>query len=950
MSLLVRLAVILAVLAPLSSGAQEIVDEPIGARDSLGLTLWRMGHDPARIQEFHQFLQARGVTAADLLSADELTPPVDAVQVLLDPELLPPDQLGGWVPDGDWLTSGAGDAGPTVAMPLHVPRAGLYRLWVRYYGWPTGTGVTSLRIYRAAGLTDPPVLNDEVYDYATETEGPAWHNVMVDLEAGDYVVKLGHVTRWWHAGKGPAGYLPRRIDCLYLTDAIWSEAPLDADLQDLRESASPHGIQRTVAAVLDEADRALWRQWRVRPASWEQAQTHPRLFELSREFWRSVVDALGREDYGADVPDYRTPVRQVVFDDRVNMVGNPVRIRRQVETLKADVSDRPLNYRYVWVDGGDFDQIEGGWYKEGSTLAGGYWDFGGTASTEVRVNHPGRYHAWVRYNNLKEYYAPWRATLTCGDQTITYTHDDRGYPSDWDRMGELEIREPGSVRIEITPLLFKSPGTYRRIYSIILMTDPNFVPTGSVRPPISREEYFERAAAHGAESGQAYLAWVFPEAYRVPVSQEVWDPGSWPGTPEQARDLTARLTLAQDSVGAVQVGLRSLRDMPLTLRVRCSPLWGPDGPVADRVAWRVVGFVPYGEGRQDWSPFVLLRRPAITVPPLSAAGLWLTVDSGGLVPGDYTGQVTLSADGLPDRVITLRVRVSPVRIRPARPVLVGGWTGPPEGEVYMADYQAHGMRIWYSEMSKAEMQRWGIRLLALPQWDADAEAIRARIARLKAMGLDYSDWIFTIMDEPTAGDEEGLKPFLDIARKIREVDPQARISFNPGEVATLATFKTLDPWCDFWLPYTIHRVYHPSEAEAKRAIFTVKPWMWYTTPCLWDKSPGLPAQLYDQIRSVPAQEGNCVGTAFFAFYYPFRDPWDTCYEYLPDAAVTVLPSRHGPVPTRVWEAIREAVQAADLALMVKDRAGGAADEPELKKLIAEGSTAELLQWLEQNGG
>jgi hypothetical protein len=246
------------------------------------------------------------------------------------------------------------------------------------------------------------------------------------------------------------------------------------------------------------------------------------------------------------------------------------------------------------------------------------------------------------------------------------------------------------------------------------------------------------------------------------------------------------------------------------------------------------------------------------------------------------------------------------------------------------------------------MQRRKVRLLALPEWATDESKARLRIERLRQLGLDYADWILTIRDEPTGADEVKLKPFLDIAKAIRQADPKARISFNPGDTASLATFKTLDPWCDFWIPYRHHVVYPPAEAAGKRAVFTVKPWMWYETPCLWDKSPALPRQLYDQVRQVPAQPGMCVGTGFFAFYYPFRDAWDTAYEHIPDVGVTVLPSRHGPVATRTWEAVREGIQHANLAMMVKERAGERASEPATKQLIDKGSVEELLAWLEKN--
>ena len=133
----------------------------------------------------------------------------------------------------------------------------------------------------------------------------------------------------------------------------------------------------------------------------------------------------------------------------------------------------------------------------------------------------------------------------------------------------------------------------------------------------------------------------------------------------------------------------------------------------------------------------------------------------------------------------------------------------------------------------------------------------------------------------------------------------------------------------------------------KWEIFHPKPWMWYTTPCLWDKTAREPG-----IRSMPSQNGNCVGVAFFALNYPWRDPWDAGYEHISDASTMgAVQSRHGPVATLVWEQIREASQEARLAMMVREALGvktfDEVTDPEMQRLIKTGSTEELLNWLEQ---
>jgi hypothetical protein len=148
------------------------------------------------------------------------------------------------------------------------------------------------------------------------------------------------------------------------------------------------------------------------------------------------------------------------------------------------------------------------------------------------------------------------------------------------------------------------------------------------------------------------------------------------------------------------------------------------------------------------------------------------------------------------------------------------------------------------------------------------------------------------------------------------------------------------------MPFYRHFVYHPKEAAAKKKIITSKPWMDYTTPCYYDKEPRFLSEMYRRIRAVPARGDQCMGTWFFALYYPWRDPWDAGYEHIKDVSVCILPSRLGPVPTMTWESIREGIQHADLAQMVKERA--AKDDKEAQKLVSSGSISHLLRWLENN--
>jgi hypothetical protein len=288
------------------------------------------------------------------------------------------------------------------------------------------------------------------------------------------------------------------------------------------------------------------------------------------------------------------------------------------------------------------------------------------------------------------------------------------------------------------------------------------------------------------------------------------------------------------------------------------------------------------------------------------------------------------------------VRVSAIEPAPEKPVIIGGYSGPPEGREYVEDYAAHKMRMgWYNWMpSKDRMRELGARLLMF------RGSPERRIRQAKELGLDYSDYAFAIKDEPSGKTEKKLKPFIDEAREIKAIDPEVRVCFNPGEAATLETFQILDPYCDLWMPYSNHRHYHPRTAPKKKPIFTVKPWLWYTTPCGFDAQPRMANHLYANIRSVPTQPGQCIGFSYFAFHYVFRHAWDTAHQYLGDASVVVLPSPHGPVPTMAWEATREAIEHADLARMVEERAG---EEDEVaRRLVGNGNIRKLIEWLEDH--
>ncbi len=159
-----------------------IVDEPLGARYSLGMTLWHMGHNPEMITRFHEWLKKSGQTPEKLLGPSRLKKPDSIIRVLVEPELLGEGKLNGWKINGDYITSWAGDAGPTVSIPVYIPKQGLYRFSILYYGRPNCRGVTFIKFYKSGKENLGPIFQqDALYDMPPDKEGPLWKDLLVDL-------------------------------------------------------------------------------------------------------------------------------------------------------------------------------------------------------------------------------------------------------------------------------------------------------------------------------------------------------------------------------------------------------------------------------------------------------------------------------------------------------------------------------------------------------------------------------------------------------------------------------------------------------------------------------------------------------------------------------------------------------------------------------------------------
>ena len=640
------------------------------------------------------------------------------------------------------------------------------------------------------------------------------------------------------------------------------------------------------------------------------------------------------------------------------MVANPRRIAEQAAALDGDVSAAVKPARHYLKNAGAADERTGGancdwWPQADKAVSGTYYNFAGELLYTQAVEPGHTYSFWVQFRDIG-FFEPWQIWASWRGDPATEVHwkrDQRNYPPDiqpqrsWVKVGEIRVPEGAAdpvIRWRVADLPWNGlqAVSYRWIHNFLITSDRDFNPQGTVMPPASAADYLARLARSGGRREDGVVCQIVGDQ---PL------PLDW--FPAEAAGLARSIHMPPDAFETFQIGMRSAVDEPVTVAVDCAKLEGPGGSHQGRVTWRVPAYVPHGGTRATWAAWCLLRRPYVTVPRFNVAAIHVQVDSAGLKPGDYTAVIRLAPRGrasgtaYPVREARVTVRVSPVAIAPRQPVLVHGYTMPPEGEAYLRDYRAHGLKVWCGPLlSKAEMRRRGMLMQQVRARSANDD-YRQLVADIEKAGLAPQDYYAIIWDEPSGATAAELGRFINAAEKIHALEPSLRRAFNPGEPAVLKTFELLDPLCEVWMPYDRHFIYHPNEAAAKTRIITAKPWMDYTTPCYGDKEPQTPAQVFAQIRRVPAAPGRCLGTWFFAVYYPFRDPWDAGYEHLRDVSVFVLPGKHGPVATFAWESVRAAIQAADLATMVKERARP--DDEQARALVRDGSAGDLLAWLER---
>ena len=796
---------------------------------------------------------------------------------------------------------------------VRVPEAGRYRLWARYWHLQGYHASFRARILPAEmsdyafswQVTSRGEWLNHRFDFAErgrkqpllsrkdEPTGFVWESTpLVELPGGEACLELAGCIH-----DGP--YTFRQVDCLVLwQDPLGVPVATAGPEQGALRSLSPRGFTTTPS----DATLERWGLWCLRPGVLPLRRV-PATVSRLWERWRRDLVARLADGSGTGLHQGRL-ARQVIFDERWNLIGTPAQIREETERLRAAARGPGVPW-YRVIEAESMREDIPGWTPENDSVSGGgvrmrahYCDGRAEASAQVEIPHPGRFRLWVHHSRIKAYTNIFQVRLEpvhAGAATETTVEtaygeepaDAGGYRMVW--TGKDVELTAGAYRVVLAKDRGKGPYGYRHVDRIMLIDGSDWVPEGLAEPNVSPGEI----RAWTGERRASLAVW---------RQEDLWQgfdmTASRPGEGDELMPESLTLSAASGETVSALLHLAN----PASEAVTLAP--SLDGSAAGRFSWRLVAYVL--SKRFGWQPMPLLHRRQVTVPPCCTASLWLTLNAAGMKPGRHHASLRLG-----DLDIGLVADVEPLDLSAAPWPLVGGWTRPYASRAAWETFSDVGINLIHGAMlPREEMSALGLKLfnvtLGSPE---DADAVREVVAATRAMGLAYTDWSWEVFDEPT---DKTADRWAVAAESVRNADRDVRLWCNPGDANVCRTeaVRTMAPFIDVFCPFINHFHGWPDAAHAAFVVTVGKTALFYTTPCSAEKAPHAPK---DMLRlGEEALRLGRHGWDFFCLknYYEYcNSPWDDVYAYHRDQAVSIYPGAwRQAISTRNLEALRESIR------------------------------------------
>ena len=474
----------------------------------------------------------------------------------------------------------------------------------------------------------------------------------------------------------------------------------------------------------------------------------------------------------------------------------------------------------------------------------------------------------------------------------------------------------------------------------------------SLRNDAERVRALAAASAALAPAG-SFVAWEFcPWAY--------FDPrGSLPAPESQTPKLEASICIGEYE--SLALNITNLCERTLDIRVLLLNEPAPEGlqplPLETCIELRRAVSVPeYGRGMVSDALPLLDQASAIAIASLESQQLWITVNATGLAAGTYAAHLRLkSIEPDPTEIrVPLELTVHDLALPRPRPLRFCMWSydGGPLGtdrpEV-LSELVEHGTTVFFGtcpdaqcdadgnltgpvdfaahDESVARLAPQGFLLFGSPQghvkgapflsepWrKAFVAYLRAWSAHMTGLGVDPKLWALYPYDEPSAPYSETTLNLVEVAKLIREADPQVLIYTDPTSGTTMESVDMYKELIDIWCPsyelltrlgpdllpvareYATEMWYYdaPGRAKTLSPLSHYRRWIWYA----WNQG--------------------FTGAGWWVFaHHGNADRWDgpnSTGNFYP----TAYDSPHGVVTSRRWEVTREAIEDYEYLCMLRE--------------------------------
>jgi hypothetical protein len=431
----------------------------------------------------------------------------------------------------------------------------------------------------------------------------------------------------------------------------------------------------------------------------------------------------------------------------------------------------------------------------------------------------------------------------------------------------------------------------------------------------------------------------------------------------------------EDETESAALNLFNLSDSPVTIRVESDTDWVTDAGESRRASevltLHEAVAVPTSVGAFSSDALPLLNQgQTMVVPAWGARQLWLNVMTGDLKPGTWRSALQLRTLELQPRLMTVDLEVT-VSARPmiaqADALKLCHWgyvqnsVLRDQPEAALADQIAHGTNVFVGLFyPKAEYDANGdlvgeidyaahdayvrehtphgmilffnyMHALRGPK-DASEEAqrkahitwLRAWVAHLAELGVEYEDFALYPIDEPGLRDGVLIEAFIKYGKLAREADPKLLVYQDPVRDASLEDLKRMAPYTDIWCPNR-GSYFHGEPGTTKLAFLKSTGNPVWTYECQNNAKHQTPLGYYRGQAWLAWQQG-LTGIGFWN-YCIGKDAWAEKSEY------PMIYRGAGVVTSKRWEAVRDGIE--DYALLLALRRASESVDASLREEAAQ---------------